>query len=209
MRTEPVRLALYVLLMTNITTALTSAGLDWNRALLDQLTWHWDNQLRPRLEGLTDQEYLREPVPGCWNVRPRGTSTASVQAGSGAMTIDFAFPEPDPAPVTTIAWRLGHVVVGVLGVRCATHFAGPAMDYMTHDYAATADAALAQLDAGYARWVDGVRGLGAKGVLSPCGPGEGPFAEASMAELVLHIHREMLHHGAEIALLRDLYRVSS
>jgi hypothetical protein len=26
-----------------------------------------------------------------------------------------------------------------------------------------------------------------------------------MAELVLHIKREILHHGAEIALLRDLY----
>ncbi len=26
-----------------------------------------------------------------------------------------------------------------------------------------------------------------------------------MAALVLHINREMLHHGAEIALLRDLY----
>ncbi len=27
-----------------------------------------------------------------------------------------------------------------------------------------------------------------------------------MAELVLHIHREVIHHGAEVALLRDLYR---
>jgi hypothetical protein len=27
-----------------------------------------------------------------------------------------------------------------------------------------------------------------------------------MVALVLHINREMLHHGAEIALLRDLYR---
>jgi hypothetical protein len=26
-----------------------------------------------------------------------------------------------------------------------------------------------------------------------------------MAELVLHINREVIHHGAEIALLRDLY----
>jgi len=26
-----------------------------------------------------------------------------------------------------------------------------------------------------------------------------------MAELVLHINREAIHHGAEIALLRDLY----
>jgi hypothetical protein len=27
-----------------------------------------------------------------------------------------------------------------------------------------------------------------------------------MAALVLHVNREVLHHGAEIALLRDLYR---
>jgi hypothetical protein len=27
-----------------------------------------------------------------------------------------------------------------------------------------------------------------------------------MAALVLHIHREVIHHGAEIALLRDLFR---
>jgi hypothetical protein len=27
-----------------------------------------------------------------------------------------------------------------------------------------------------------------------------------MAALVLHINREALHHGAEVALLRDLYR---
>jgi hypothetical protein len=27
-----------------------------------------------------------------------------------------------------------------------------------------------------------------------------------MADLVLHINRETIHHGAEIALLRDLYR---
>ena len=26
-----------------------------------------------------------------------------------------------------------------------------------------------------------------------------------MADLVLHIHRELIHHLAEIALLRDLY----
>jgi len=27
-----------------------------------------------------------------------------------------------------------------------------------------------------------------------------------MSTLVLHINREVMHHGAEIALLRDLYR---
>ncbi len=64
---------------------------------------------------------------------------------------------------------------------------------------------LVQLDEAYAGWITGVRGLGAGGLSRPCGPAEGPWAQASMAELVLHINREMLHHGAEIALLRDLY----
>lgn len=27
-----------------------------------------------------------------------------------------------------------------------------------------------------------------------------------MADLVLHIHRELIHHLAEVALLRDLYQ---
>ncbi len=195
--------------MTQTTDAVT-AHLDWNAVLLEQLTWHWEHHLRPRLAGLTDAEYGWEPVPGCWGVRARGTSTAPVQAGGGAMTIDFAFPEPDPAPVTTIAWRIGHLLVGVLGARIASHFGGPPCDYMTYDYPATADEALTRLDEAYARWVAGVRGLGGadvpgQGLLRPCGPAEGPFAGASLAELVLHIHREMLHHGAELALLRDLY----
>jgi hypothetical protein len=29
-----------------------------------------------------------------------------------------------------------------------------------------------------------------------------------MAELVVHINREVMHHGAEICLLRDLYRAT-
>jgi hypothetical protein len=71
--------------------------IDWTVQLVDQLEWHWQGHLRPKLEGLTDEEYFWEPAPGAWNVRPRGTSSAPVQAGSGEFTIDFAFPEPDPA----------------------------------------------------------------------------------------------------------------
>jgi hypothetical protein len=53
--------------------------------------------------------------------------------------------------------------------------------------------------------VAGVRSLGDAGLARPCGPAEGPFAEAPLAALVLHINREVIHHGAEIALLRDLF----
>jgi hypothetical protein len=180
--------------------------IDWNHDLAEQLDWHWREHLRPRLDGLTDDEYRWEPVPGAWNVRPRGTGTAPISAGAGPYTIDFAMPEPDPPPVTTIAWRIGHLVVGVLGMRVAGHFGGPPFDYGTHEYPGDAATALAQLDAGYAAWIKGVRGLGADGLTRPCGPTEGPYADAPIAQLILHINREMLHHGAEIALLRDLYR---
>lgn len=186
------------------TPTQTDRGPDYASLLLDQLTFHWDHQLRPRLDGLTDQEYFWEPVPG-WNVRPRGTGDAPIQAGSGELVIDWAWPQPDPAPVTTIAWRIGHIVVGVLGARNAAHFGHPPVDYQTWEYAGTAAEALAQLDAEYEHWVSGVRSLGADGLARPCGPAEGPYAEAPLAALVLHIHREVIHHGAEVALLRDLY----
>jgi hypothetical protein len=173
--------------------------------LLEQLVWHWEHQARPRLDGLTDEEYFWEPGEGCWNVRHRGTSHAPLAVGSGAYTIDFAYPEPSPAPVTTIAWRLGHILVGVLGVRNASHFGGPPVSYEDFDYPGTAGGALALLDEYYGRWVQGVRALGAAGLVRPCGPAEGRYAERPMAALVLHINREMIHHLAEVALLRDLF----
>src|SRR5580700_10010320 len=131
--------------------------LDWNAELMGQLDSHWDNQLRPRLDGLVDDEYFWEPVPGCWSVRRRGESTAPVAAGSGDNLIDFAFPPPEPHPVTTIAWRLGHVIVGVFGMRAAAHFGGPSVDYGSFPYAGGANEALEQLDAAYAAWRSGVR----------------------------------------------------
>lgn len=178
--------------------------INWNKQLIEQIDYHWRTQLRPRLDGLTDEEYFWEPVDGCWNVQPNGASSAPMLGGSGDFTIDFAFPEPQPTPFTTISWRLGHLIVGVLGIRNAAHFDGPAMDYFDFTYAGTADGALAQLDEGYRRWLDGVRGLGEEGLARPCGEAEGEWAEHPMAVLVLHIHRELIHHGAEIALLRDL-----
>jgi hypothetical protein len=177
----------------------------WNPLLRDQLAVHWTAHLRPRLGGLSDDEYFWEPTPGCWSVRPRGAGTAPVQAGVGAMTIDFAIPEPDPPPLTTIAWRLGHVIVGVLAVRNAAHFGRAATDYQTFEYATTAADALAQLDAEYAAWMSGVETLGEERLAHRCGEAEGPWADRSMAELVLHINREVIHHLAEVCLLRDLY----
>jgi len=160
--------------------------------LVDQLDWHWHTQLRPRLNGLTDAEYLWQPVPGCWTVHPDGS-------------VDFSHPAPEPTPVTTIAWRLAHVIVGVLAVRNHHHFGGPPADYQSWPYATDAATALNQLDSAYRNWVDGVGGLTDDQLSVPVGPAEGPWAHKPMFDLILHINREVIHHGAEIACLRDLY----
>src|SRR5690625_2117464 len=60
-RTVPVLIGSYGFLMPTDTT--------WNHELVDQMEWHWSQQARPRLDGLTDEEYLWEPVAGCWNIR--------------------------------------------------------------------------------------------------------------------------------------------
>ena len=160
--------------------------------LVEQLDFHWQGALRPRLDGLDDDEYFWQPVPDCWTVHPDGG-------------VDFAYPPPKPEPFTTIAWRMAHVIVGVLAVRTHSHFGGPPADYASWKYATDAGTAIQQLDDAYAGWIDGVRTLDEADLAKPCGPAEGPYADESMTTLVLHINREVIHHGAEIALLRDLY----
>jgi len=160
--------------------------------LADQIDFHWTNQLRPRLDGLTDDEYFWCPVPNCWTVHDDGS-------------IDFEYPPPEPAPFTTIAWRLAHVIVGVLAMRNHSHFGGPPADYQSWPYATDAVTALRQLDDAYENWIAGVRGLDDDELDRPCGPAEGPYAEYPISTLILHINRETIHHGAEIACIRDLY----
>lgn len=184
---------------------------DLPTVLIDQIEFDVREHLRPRLEGLTDEEYVFDPTADgkAWTVHPRipegQTPPTAIQGGSGDMAIDFEFPEPRPAPFTTIAWRLGHIIVGVLAVRSHSHFGGPPADYMTWNYAATAQEALAQFDAEYDRWITGVRSWSAEDLQVAVGEAEGPYAEYSRATLVAHINRELIHHLAEIALLRDLW----
>lgn len=181
--------------------------IDWLAELVDQLDRHWQLHFRPKLDGLTDDEYFWEPVPGCWSIRPRDQVDPAIAAGSGDWALEYEWPPPTTnPPVTTIAWRLGHLITGVIGQRNATQFGGPPAHPQSFTYPITAAAALDQLDSAYAIWIKGVRDLGLAGLSRPCGPAEGPYADHPFPSLVLHINREVIHHGAEITLLRDLYR---
>ena len=69
----PARIRVSLLLRTetvrNSDLRLAVMDIDWNNELAEQLDWQWQNHLRPRLDGLTDDEYFWEPVPGCWTLR--------------------------------------------------------------------------------------------------------------------------------------------
>lgn len=172
--------------------------MQWNKELVDQLDFAWTYQFLPRMEGLTDEEYFREPVPGCWNVHRD-------EAGEWTWP-QRRWPEPDPPPFSTISWRMVHIAVEVFGVRASNHFGDGSYTASTATVPGSAAEAMALLKEQYGKWHDGVVSMGEDGLLRPCGPAEGPFAEHPFAALVLHINREFLHHAAEIMLLRDLYR---
>jgi DinB superfamily len=179
--------------------------IDWNAELVDQMESHWRHQLRPRLDGLTDDEYFWQPVPDCWTISRSGESSAPISFGAGEFTMDYAPPPHVREPITTIAWRLAHIIVG-LATDNASHFDGPPATTATFCYAGTAEEALRQLDDAHDMWVAGVRRLGISGLGRPQGPTQPPeFANEPMAKLILFSNLEIIHHGAEICLLRDLY----
>jgi hypothetical protein len=157
--------------------------------------------LQQRLQGLSSDEYLWQPVPGCWTVRPTG------HGPDGGWTVDYADPAPEPAPVTTIAWRLWHIASDCLATYVTPHL-GPWPlrtrngSTQWHGDPATA---LAELDRSLEVFTERIRELGEAGVWRQLGPSWGPFAESTWADLVVHALHELAHHGAEIALLRDLY----
>lgn len=179
--------------------------IDWNAEIVDQVDSHWRYQLRPRLVGLTDDEYFWEPAPGCWSLRRSGETSAPISLGIGEFRMDYAQPPHDDAPVTTIAWRLAHMIAN-FGDPTVPHFRFKDPETPRIDFAGSADGALRQLDEGYEAWLVDVRGLGVAGLMRPQGELSPPqFADAPIARLVMYGHVELIHHGAEVCLLRDLH----
>jgi hypothetical protein len=182
--------------------------MNWDELLVGQLEFYWDVHLRPRLEGLTDEEYFWEPVPGCWNLRP---------GEDGRFVLDGQRPEPVPTPFTTIAWRLVHVGATCLANRANAFFgdAGVPDDatmadprYVPKDLPGSAAEGIVFLEWAYHKWHDGIATLNEAGLETPLGPKGGWYGKDPMAALIVHINREVMHHGGEICLLRDLYRAT-
>jgi hypothetical protein len=179
-------------------------GLKWNVLIVGQLEFYWDVHLRPRIDGLTDDEYFWEPVPDMWSVR---------RDDSGHWVSDWAWPTPNPAPMTTIAWRMMHVAATGLANRAGAFFGeDPFPDVDMNDptrfppsLPSTAADAVAFLDKAYAAWMAGISALDEHDMARKLGPKGGQYADDTVADLIIHINREVMHHGGEIGVLRDLY----
>jgi hypothetical protein len=166
---------------------------DVGNSLTKAFDYVWDRFLG-RLEGLTDAEYFWEPVPGCWSVH-RGAD------GRWAMDGGLA---PEPTPVTTIAWRIGHIGLALGGFADGLFGAGTLLPQDVEPAPSAADAA-GFLQACYRPWREGIAAIGEPRWWQPIGPSFGPYAKDSTADLALHVFDEFVHHAAEVSLLRDLY----
>jgi hypothetical protein len=152
-------------------------------------------QLVERLSGITDEEYLWEPVDGAWSARQRSDGSVVVD-GAGVREID-------PAPVTTIAWRLWHVAIDCFD-DYTRRFAGDSTDA---DPTWTLDAVEA-IGILRDKWA-GYRAVVAdRDWWDQLGPNWEYWSQHSIADMAMHASNELVHHAAEIALLRDLYRTS-
>ncbi|MDP9366556.1 MAG: DinB family protein [Chloroflexota bacterium] len=159
-----------------------------------------------RLAGLRDYEYFWEPTPGAWSIRRRGEAGSPGAYGAGNWRLDFAEPDPEPGPMTTIAWRLGHLYAG-FALRREWTFGGREKLNDSLEFAGSATEALDRLWGIVDRWHDDVASL-SEAQLDTVGFGRYPHGldpHLPFVCIVWWMNRELIHHTAEAALLRDLW----
>jgi len=163
------------------------------------------------LAGLTDDEFFWEPVPDCWTLRLRLEVPPERMVGAtrskGEWVIEEVKPDPDPAPFTTIAWRVTHLTLSVwhyLNVFAGGERGNEALPLPVPPGEAAASVAWSSEMLGSFR--DTVAGFDDDALREPVPVWD---ASASRAFVVGHVHREVIHHAAEVGCVRDLFRLTA
>jgi len=163
----------------------------------------WDymiDVLNDRLEGLGDEEYLWEPAPGSWSVRP----------GPDGMPVPDAEawdPVGDQVtPPRTLAWSIGHLGAGV-GERADWLTGSHSLTAADFVWPLTAAEGVVAMNAGLSAWRDGL-GTMTDADLDTIGRSaylQGLDPTLPLIEIVWWVNKELLFHAGEIWLARDLY----
>jgi DinB superfamily len=150
--------------------------------------------MRSRLDGLGEDEFFWEPVPEPWTV---------FRDAPGRWTYHYAEPEPVPAPFTTIGWRLVHVAL----CKVMYHewaFGARALDFTNVENPGDVTSSIAMLERGQALLSSDLAALADpdldRMVLTNWGE---PWPAW---KIFWTMTQHDAHHGAEIGVLRDLYR---
>lgn len=154
-------------------------------------TWE---ELQGILDGLTEEEFNWKPAKDSWHLKRVGER----------WTLDYADPAPDPPPVTTIAWRIGHLAAcKVMYVEYA--FRKGKLTWDDFDFPTTVSKMLLFLEESHGPLREALEGLtdGDLGEMRLTNWGELWPTEKIFWAMIHHD----AHHGAQIATLRELYRV--
>ena len=166
-------------------------------ALLAPLLAQWDTSLAmllDRLDGLTDDEYRWSPVPGAADLEPvvGGELVAAEDEGG--------------QPVRTIAWTLAHLVD--LCLKRADHVDGShSLAEAYGAFPAEAADAVDEFARAAHRWRSTVAGT-TDADATKVGHSQYPTGmdrDLPFVDIVWWMNRELIHHGADIGLVRDLY----
>ena len=184
---------------TSLTTSISS-----------QVDWWWSRLFRPRLQGLTDEELWWEPVPEAWTVRPRDADGALVYEWPPGSLGECE------TPFTTMAWRLCHLTFSAMAAWALALEGDVDAGDRTGELEFPRDAAgaVAVVELWFGRWRAAFGQLTDADLWQPIGstalgvdvPVMKLGRDDPLLNHVLHQHREVIHHGAEVCLLRDLYR---
>jgi uncharacterized damage-inducible protein DinB len=161
---------------------------------LDRHVWQ---RTADRLSGLDDAEWAWEPAPGCWSVRRGADGVWAVDGGEA----------PDPPPLTTLSWRLVHLA-DCYGSDRNPHWLRVDVPPLEAHVPTGAADARRLLDESHERWRAVLAGLDDESLARPLGRRAGFLARSTRAAFVLHQLDEVIHHGAEVGVLRDLHRAS-
>lgn len=164
---------------------------------------------RRRLEGLSDAEFVWEPTATNWSIRPRAATVTPDAFGPGEFVLDLdrSFPVFAPAPLSTIAWRVGHLCSLYAGRWEYTFGDASADPHDLVDFDRHASIMLERLWTDTDRWINDVERLD-DDELDTVGLSAYPLGldlELPFVAVLRWQNSETIHHLAEIALLRDLY----